>query len=165
MFVTTSNKEFCLFFGSFWQMIMNSILIRVFRLQVFQVPLSVLFVFPVQALTDTFNYGFSLFSWNIRIYFFFFYPEVITLTVLKFPLIYYVSSLSFFFVKNTFKTSGPTHKNIYIESRKKSSIWKNTFWFKCYVLSSWKSVNIRHRHRCWAADAEGAKPLKNNALV
>ena len=50
------NKEFCLVFDSFLKYELNWI--SVFRLQVFQVPLSVLFVFPVQALTDTFNYSF-----------------------------------------------------------------------------------------------------------
>ena len=74
--------------------------------------LSVLFVFPVQALTCTFNYSFHcLVATKVSI---FFHLEVITLTVLKLPviLVYYVSSLSFLFSKNAFKTSGPTHKNI-----------------------------------------------------
>ena len=73
--------------------------------------LSVLFVFPVQALTDTFNYSFRCLV-ETKVYIF--HLEVITLRVLKLPviLVYYVSSLSFLFSKNTFKTSGPTHKNI-----------------------------------------------------
>ena len=73
--------------------------------------LSVLFVFPVQALTDTFNYSFRCLV-ETKVYIF--NLEVITLRVLKLPviLVYYVSSLSFLFSKNTFKTSGPTHKNI-----------------------------------------------------
>ena len=88
--------------------------------------LNVLFVFPVQALTCTFNYSFHCLV-ETKVYFF--HLEVITLRVLKLPviLVYYVSSLSFLFSKNTFKTSGPTHKNIYTESRNKSLICKNTF--------------------------------------
>ena len=87
--------------------------------------LSVVFVFPVQALTCTFNYGFHcLVATKVSI---FFHLEVITLTVLKLPLIYYFTSISFLFAKKTFKTSGPTRKNIYTESRNKSSICKNTF--------------------------------------
>ena len=126
--------------------------------------LSVLFVFPVQALTCTFNYSFRCLV-ETKVYIF--HLEVITLRVLKLPviLVYYVSSLSFLFSKNTFKTSGPTHKNIYTESRNKSSICKNTFRVKYYVLSSWKSFNIRHGHRCWTAEIEGAKLLKNNAVL
>ena len=65
----------------------------------FQVPLSVLFVFPVHALTDTFNYSFRCLV-ETKVYIF--HLEVITLTVLKLPLIYYVSSLSFFFATEYF---------------------------------------------------------------
>ena len=119
-FKFTSNKEFCAFFVSFQQT--NSI--SVF-LKGVSSALSVLFVFPVQALTDAFNYTFHC-SVKTKVFLFFIYNFNILLTILKLPVIYHASLHCSLFAKNTKQAA---HLTI-IESRNESAIWKNTFCVK-----------------------------------